>query len=214
MFTSIRTLESASLECLHMIGAYYDLPTYYFSSISNAIKAFRDNDIILDRVVQQHRQLLDIDQSMRQDVAAMRMETQDLKAQLLFEDTKSQLMCILRHNTRLRLYGGKRCNVCSGTHMFMDITIVRVWPKSVSVILRMGGHAPQHARLKMNEYCLTDENLMVSLDLVDGTAQCLSEFDRALDAALLLPPALNNIVMAYTGINVFSVDHYVEFEPE
>lgn len=212
---ALERLRNASKECLVMIGEYYDIDRFILHR--DGVNAFRDAYIPPERVVAQHAQLLDIDASMRQAAADMRAETKALSDQLLFETIREDAACLMKHNARLCLYGSKRCDTCSGIHLRVDAVVVRVWPKSVLIRYRRGTHTPRRARYKMDQYALrsTDDNApYFYVQMVSDAAARLRVFDLRVSEASMLPRVLNDIVVAYVGIELVVVDGHVAYDCE
>lgn len=201
-----------------MIGEYYDIERYILQrEFSDVIEAFRNYDIPLERIVARHAQLLDLDLSMRQAAEEMRAETRALGQQLLFDEIRGQLTCLMRHGARIRIYGMQRCESCAGSHARVDFRVVRVWSKSTCIEYRMGGHTPRRIRCKLDDYRLRSKNgddPTMLICIVSEAAVCLEEFNHVVRGASVLPRVLNDIVTAYVGVELMAVGGNVRFDIE
>lgn len=215
MATPESVLRDATPECLGMICKYYGIQPYG-AHTDALMRKLREEDIALDRVVDRCRGLLDLDRSMREEEKALHMEIEQCAAQWSHEEVVDMMRRLALCKVRLRGYGWHACTLCEGPHMRSDLSIVRVWPKSVTIAYQTGVHMPLHLRLKPSQGGFQDkaEKFYLSVTHVRDMADLLRAFHDAMRVTVPMVPDLLDIVTAYVGLIMVKVDYGVVLDSD
>lgn len=203
-------ITRASAECKSLIQKYYGIrgPDYETDALARALEAAH---IPCERVVKRHAHLLDADWAMQQESKELLADIETLSDQLARDEQREQLLSLMRCNARLRIYEWRYCTACHVDHGRVDVSVVRVWAKSARFQVRVDGHAPQRVRLHMNPYLLTVKHVdsfgvRLTADALRDATNVASEFEQAVHDALYIPSVLVDLVIAYSGVQLFRMN--------
>lgn len=208
-------LHRASAGCVRMIASYYNLEYEAHGVTGTGTSSlFQIHRIPLDRVVAQHRQLLELDASMQDAVAAMERERMDLVKAMCVDDLRERLQWLAQHCARISVYAAFRCEECRLSHVCAEFAVVRVWSKSARIERRIPGHAPSRTRWKLDSSYSGNTAPWFPYDAISPAIARLRDFDAALNAATgaWLLKDLADVVTAYVGVKLAVVDKLVDFD--